>query len=373
MTSAKTKAFARNVAPGALLGLVISKRVSPGYRRAAAAALASTWTALHLRYRRWGRAETARQWELLGAVDQEALDRHYELVPTVEEEFELWGEYHRHRHEMRYDLVADLVRFHLPRHGTLLDVGCGAALLADRLADVDARYLGIDSGDHQVTYAAKRLRDRRSGSLSWLVARAPAELLPLADGSCDVVAMSEVIEHLVRPEVAVWEVARVLRAGGVFVMTTNNASEAPLRSPLSHPLAYLEKALGYQWPQLVSLRPWVWPEPVPADQLRPGRGPVHVPHTHHIQAETRRLLDAAGLETIHASTFEFPPPQSRTTAWLETRGPEGRRLTDGIEATCRRVPLLRRLGTHLLMVARRTGTPVAPAPPPGIWPGPHSP
>ena len=56
--------------------------------------------------------------------------------------------------------------------------------------------------------------------------------------------MSEVIEHLMRPDHAVWEVSRVLRDGGVFVMTTNNASEMPCISPLRNPLAWVEKALG---------------------------------------------------------------------------------------------------------------------------------
>ena len=47
-----------------------------------------------------------------------------------------------------------------------------------------------------------------------------------------------------RPERAVWEVARVLRPQGVYVLTTNNASEMPLRSPLSHLFVWAEKALG---------------------------------------------------------------------------------------------------------------------------------
>ena len=62
----------------------------------------------------------------------EAFTRHYnERVPTVEEEFQLWGAYHQHRHEMRYDLVGNAVRAHLPPGGVIVDSGCGSALVAE--------------------------------------------------------------------------------------------------------------------------------------------------------------------------------------------------------------------------------------------------
>src|SRR3954468_23978573 len=110
----------------------------------------------------------------------------------------------------------------------------------------------------------------------------------------DTVVFSEVIEHLMQPELAVWEIARVLRPGGVLLMTTNNASEVPLRSPVSHLFAWLEKAFGAYHPRLISLRPWVWPWPVDAD-LVAGDGRVFLPHTHHIYAETRDMFAAAGM------------------------------------------------------------------------------
>jgi SAM-dependent methyltransferase len=196
--------------------------------------------------------------------------------------------------------------------------------------------------------------------------------MPLEDGSMDVVVMSEVIEHLLRPELAVWEVARVLRPGGILIMTTNNASEVPLRSPLSHLFAWIEKAVGADHPEFVSLRPWVWPYPVDRELLPDGSPDVYLPHTHHIQAETRRLFAAAGLDTVRWSTFEFPPPQSRIAGWLDRRGAIGRRIVDGIELVAQRTPGVRRLGCHLLMVARKVGDSVAASPPPGLWPGPFS-
>lgn len=363
--------MARFALPVALLATVACARVR-WLRWASAAALVSLWSFVYAGYRSGARAQTATEYDLLRTASMEAFSRHYnERVPTIEEEFDLWGDYHQHRHEMRYDLVADAVRRHLPVGGAVLDVGCGSALVADRIADVDATYVGVDFGGHHSAYAAKRLADA-GYRLRSTIARCDGETLPFPDACFDVVVMSEVIEHLMRPERAVWEVARVLKPGGVFVMTTNNASEMPLRSPLTHLFAWLEKYLGAHRPSLISLRPWIWPEPVDPEIVSTG-DTVYVPHTHHIYAETRALFAAAGLETFHWSSFEFPPPQAALSARLDALGPRGQQVVDGIEAVCQRLPIVNKLGGHIFLHARKVGAPEATEPPPGVWPGPFSP
>lgn len=358
--------------PAALIAIAASGFLPTPVRRAALGSLFAYWTAIYVRYRRAGIAQTKREWELLRRTSWEAFWRHYnERVPTVEEEYEIWGPYHEHKHEMRYDIVARHARRHLRSGATVLDLGCGSANVADRLADLGVRYIGMDFGEPAVRYSQRKYVDR-SGPMSTAFLRADAEHLPFAAGSFDVIVMSEVIEHLLRPELAVWEISRLLRPGGVFVMTTNNASEAPLRSPLSHLFAWIEKVVGAQVPSAISLRRWAWPYAVERDLLPEGSPEVYLPHTHHIQAETRRLFAAAGLTTTEWGSFEFPPPQSRFAAWLEKRGAEGIRIARALEALARNTPLVRRLGTHLLMVATKTGDPVAARPPAGTWAGPLS-
>ncbi len=341
--------------------------------------LVGVWARSYRRYRDFGRLRTANEYEQLRSADWDAFSRHYnERVPTIEEEFDLWGDYHQHRHEMRYDLVADAVRRHLPagRRARVLDVGCGSALVADRLRDLDVDYVGVDFGGHHIEYAGRKYAGFGPGvggsGLRAGFAQCKAEELPFPDDSFDVVVLSEVIEHLLRPEDAVWEIARVLRPGGVQVMTTNNASELPLRSPLVNPGAWLEKGLGFHRPELISYRPWAWPEPVHASLLPADSGEVHLPHSHHIVAETARLYAAAGFDVFDVSTFEFPPAQSPLAARLEAGGPRGQVVVDAIEAVATRTPFVRRLGAHMLLLARSARPPVTPTPPPGIWPGPFS-
>lgn len=358
--------------PATMLVWLVRPRSSVRTRLSAAAGLLTIWSAVYYRYRKGWRDQTAKEYRLLETASFESFKRHYnERVPTIEEEFDIWGEYHQHRHEMRYDLVAGRVRRHLPAGGTVLDIGCGSVLVADRIEDLDAHYIGIDFGGPHIGYAAKKLA-AKSVRLKASLGRADGEALPFRDSSVDVVVLSEVIEHLMRPERSVWEISRVLRPGGVLVMTTNNASEVPLRSPLSHAFAWLEKAIGADHPSLISNRPWIWPEPLDPAILSPGSPPVYIPHTHHIQAETRALFAAAGLDTFEWSTFEFPPPQSRTSQWLNTRGETGTRIVDAIEMVCQHTPGVRRLGCHLFMLARKARDPITPKPSADVWPGPFS-
>lgn len=363
---------ARAGAPAVALAAAVRPGASRPQRIVAGGALLGMWSAAYAKYRKAGRQTTAREYELLRTASWEAFTRHYnERVPTIEEEFDVWGEFHQHRHEMRYDLVADEVRRFTPRGGTILDIGCGSCLVADRVADLDATYVGLDFPAHHIAYARKRFVDAEN-RLQTTFVRGDGEKLPLRPNTVDTVVLSEVIEHLMRPEFAVWEISRVLRPGGVLLMTTNNASEVPLRSPFSHLFAWIEKAVGATHPSLISRRPWVWPQPVDPDLLPEGSPPVYLPHTHHIQGETKKLFAAAGLDTFKWTTFEFPPPQAATTAWLERHGEPGKRAVDAIEAVATRVPGVRRLGCHVFMRARKQRMPVAANPPPGVWPGPFS-
>src|SRR4051794_38456286 len=101
--------LARVAAP--LVLLPVALQGSGRSRRTAAAALMALWSTSYARYRRRGLAQTQEEWELMRTATPEAFARHYnESVPTLEEELDLWGEYHGHRHKMRYRLLADLVR-----------------------------------------------------------------------------------------------------------------------------------------------------------------------------------------------------------------------------------------------------------------------
>ena len=93
----------------------------------------------------------------------------------------------------------------------LVDVGCGAGLLAPHVAGLGYRHVGVDltasalalAADHGVT-----------------VARGNVLALPLPDEVADVVCAGEILEHVTDVAGAVAEACRILRPGGTLVVDT---------------------------------------------------------------------------------------------------------------------------------------------------------
>ncbi|MEV4481176.1 class I SAM-dependent methyltransferase [Micromonospora coxensis] len=100
------------------------------------------------------------------------------------------------------------------RPGALLvDLGCGAGLMAPHLAGKGYRHVGVDLTRSALDQAADH-------GVTVLVGDVTA--VPLADGCADVVAAGEVLEHVPDWRSAVAEACRLLRPGGLLVLDTLN-------------------------------------------------------------------------------------------------------------------------------------------------------
>ena len=102
----------------------------------------------------------------------------------------------------------------------ILEVGCGTAALAAAFAARGAEVVASDVSLRWLVLAQKRLGDAHAGDVE-LVACA-AEALPFPDESFDVVAATDVIEHVEDPRRFVAESSRVLRPGGLLFLATPN-------------------------------------------------------------------------------------------------------------------------------------------------------
>ncbi len=99
----------------------------------------------------------------------------------------------------------------------VLDVATGTGRLPLALVNhpqFQGRVIGVDLSRHMLAKAARKLDDRRVTFL-----RVPAEALPFPDASFDVVTCLEALEFMSDPEVVLYEMARVLRPGGLLLMT----------------------------------------------------------------------------------------------------------------------------------------------------------
>ncbi|MFC0007987.1 methyltransferase domain-containing protein [Micromonospora siamensis] len=108
---------------------------------------------------------------------------------------------------------ADLVPPATRPGALLVDLGCGAGLLAPHLAGRGYRHVGVDLTRSALAQAAAH---------GVRVVNGDATAVPLADGCADVVAAGELLEHVPDWRLVVAEAARLLRPGGLLVLDTLN-------------------------------------------------------------------------------------------------------------------------------------------------------
>ncbi len=158
----------------------------------------------------------------------------------------------------------------LPDGSRLLDVGCGTGQLLRRLGGRFHR-AGCDPAEEMI----RRARERNPGVELRV---ATAESLPYEDAAFDAALCIEVMRYLADPEPALGELARVLRPGGLALVTF-----APLLTTTLYPLVNVVAANT----------------PVP--------GLTHVRQHFRTVGGTRRLLRHAGFARVEVNATYFGP------------------------------------------------------------------
>jgi 2-polyprenyl-3-methyl-5-hydroxy-6-metoxy-1,4-benzoquinol methylase len=136
--------------------------------------------------------------------------------------------------EERYDYVRQALARHLPPPADVADLGAAPGVLSLSLARAGYRVTAVDLGEAPDGWG----RSNRGG-VAGALERAGIPLVicdldsvpyPFGDGSFDGVVMSEIVEHLREyPLQSLREVHRMLRPGGLLVLTTPNAAAAKNR------------------------------------------------------------------------------------------------------------------------------------------------
>lgn len=126
------------------------------------------------------------------------------------------------------------------RPGRVLDCGMGPGRLLAELARRGWSVGGIDISEEMVALARSRLPQSAASLVQGTV-----ESLPFPSESFDAAVATGVLEYVENVPRALGEVARVLRPGGVFVLSTPNTSAVPTlwRQRIVYPAARIVKPL----------------------------------------------------------------------------------------------------------------------------------
>ncbi|KVG84868.1 methyltransferase type 11 [Burkholderia ubonensis] len=111
-----------------------------------------------------------------------------------------------YEHLHRYQLLSRIA------YGHVVDCACGIGYASEILAAAGIEsYRGFDVDEQSVQYASERFaRDGCQFNVGSILS------LPLEDASVDTFLSLETLEHLREPQLAVREIARVLKADGIF-------------------------------------------------------------------------------------------------------------------------------------------------------------
>ncbi|MFO7321710.1 MAG: class I SAM-dependent methyltransferase [Chloroflexota bacterium] len=153
----------------------------------------------------------------------------------------------RFRPDYDYMFLAQPIMERIAPHRSplVLDVATGTGRLPLAMLDhalFQGRVIGVDMSRRMLSKAAAKLEGQEHRvALVW----SPAEQLPFPDASFDVVTCLEALEFMTAPERVLGELARVLRPGGLLLITNRiNTRLMPGKTFAAETLVARLEALG---------------------------------------------------------------------------------------------------------------------------------
>jgi ubiquinone/menaquinone biosynthesis C-methylase UbiE len=218
----------------------------------------------------------------------------------------------------------------------VLEVGCGAGLLAVELTQRGFRVDAVDSSEAMVALAKQNAAELEAGDqLSLSVG--DVNSLAFEDGSFDLVVAVGLVSWVERPALAMKEMARVTRPDGHVLFTVHNrAALNHLLDPRQHPALRPLKVGLKDLLDRASLRPWT---------------PTYTPYSRHY---IDRVVAGAGLIKVRSMTRGFEPFSLLGRRILpEPLGLVAYQQLQRLAA--QDVPIFRSTGSHYHVMATKSG------------------
>jgi ubiquinone/menaquinone biosynthesis C-methylase UbiE/uncharacterized protein YbaR (Trm112 family) len=196
-----------------------------------------------------------------------------------------------------------------------LNVGCGGEqhqLTSKPFFDRGYDMIGLDVCEDYVSKYCKLFQAS--------AVQANAMALPFANDSFDIVNFCDVLEHLHHPFLGLCEVNRVLKAGGLVILSTN--CRCRLSRECANPLILLERLISVYFDGVLG----------PRDMLR-RFDDMEFYHLNFSKREIAELLESSGFEVLEFYTYLS---KRRVLTKVFSRVPVLRFMGDAIVVTCRK-------------------------------------
>ncbi len=227
---------------------------------------------------------------------------------------------------------------HLCRDRHVLDIASGEGYGSAMLAQVAASVIGVEVAAEVVAHAAANYRQ---ANLSYRAG--DARQIPLDDASVDVVVSFETIEHFAAHDRFLAEIRRVLRPGGLLIISTpDRDSYSPADQPANphHALELTRSEFaGLLQANFGHVQTW-WQRPMIGSAIQPGPEVPPVPGSLCFERRGDSHFEASGgyprplyLLSLcsDAPLPELPPSVYIDTTYVHTRDALARTLKSAEE------------------------------------------
>ena len=248
----------------------------------------------------------------------------------------------------RYQRVQRMLDRFASGAGRILDMGCGFGVnTVYILRHLRIPVVGLELNAMKLTEAVRAFQlEPKPKDIEWVCGEASKP--PFRSASFDCILFTEVLEHLLDPSAGLATCRTLLVEGGLLLLTTPSSHNLNYSN---NPFIVAEKVLSLLWDNVLppyhnlhAQFEFNWKKPEPAYGI----------HYHFSRQRLESLLHQYGFETLWWGSYEVEVLPFLLLE-LPAKGDVEKiaRFADRFESRAEKVPLIGRLGQHLLWVARK--------------------
>jgi ubiquinone/menaquinone biosynthesis C-methylase UbiE len=254
----------------------------------------------------------------------------------------------RYFYYLRYEQVKRLLDKYAKGAKRVLELGCGFGVNTFYICEnLKIPVTGLDI-DHLKLIDASQKASKLSLCKEIEYVTGDACHPPFKASSFDCILMTEVVEHLIHPEKGITASNYLLCNGGTLILTTPSSHNLNYSS---NPFLILEKSLSLGSDRLLPPYHNLHAE---FEYNRKKPEPQYGMHYHFSYKELSTFLRTNGFQNIFRGSFEIEFPLFPIIDFIFQGNLEKiKKYVGPIETILKRIPLLRYMGQHLILVARK--------------------